>query len=284
MSIMINMIKARDNLSVSEKTVLDYLVKNRTALKDLSVESIAKNAFTSPATVVRMCKKLGYEGFKEFKIDFILANTEIVIPSNAEYKDLILVKDKSENIGRSAIENDIRALEDTLRLYSEKKVQKAAEMIMNSRKIFLFAKGSSYLVCKDFEMKLRRIDKMCTAQQDLHEHSIDSAFLDERDIVILISNSGDTPEVIEAALQARENNVKIISIVSAGKTTLGDLSTVVLYTSALEGDFRSAAMTSRTSQMAVIDALYSHCAYYNIERSISKLEKTYKIFKKFKTK
>ena len=94
MSIMINMLKERDNLSTSERAVLDYLIANKAALKDLSVEAVAKASFTSPASVVRMTKKLGYEGFKDFKVDFILANSKVEIPEDKEYKDIILVQNK----------------------------------------------------------------------------------------------------------------------------------------------------------------------------------------------
>ena len=284
MSLMINMLKQRDNLSNSEKAVLDYLIANKGTLKDLSVEGIAEATYTSPASVVRMCKKLGYNGFKEFKVDYILANSKIEIPKDVEYQDVILMRENNEKSGRKAIENNIRALEDTLKLYSEKSLEKAAEIIMTARKTLLFGKGSSYLACKDLQMKLRRIDRFASAQEDLHEQLLDTTFLDHRDVVILISNSGETEEIIQAAMLAKENEAKIVSIVKVGQTSLAKLSDVVLYTSALEGDFRSASMTSRISQMTVVDSLFSMCAYYNIERSIRKLEKTYETFNRLKRK
>lgn len=284
MSLLINMIKQRDNLSVSEKAVLDYLIENKSSLKNLSVKSISEAVYTSPASVVRMCKKLGYNGFKEFKVDFILANSKVDIPQDKDYKDVILNRNNSDHSGISAIENNIRALEDTLRLYSEDKVSQAAKIIMTSRKTLIFGKGSSNLVGKDFEMKLRRIDKFCIAQEELHEQLVDATFLDKRDVVVFISNSGETPEIVQAALVAKENGAQIISIVSARKSVLSMVSDIVLYTSALESEFRSAAMTSRISQLAVIDALYTMCAYYNIDRSIRKLEKTYEVFKKQRIK
>src|SRR5690554_5369958 len=111
MTIMINMLKERENLSPSEKSILDYLVANKGALKDLSVESVAKASFTSPASVVRMAKKLGYSGFKDFKVDFILANTKIEIPSDKEYQDIILMQNKDSYSGKTALENNIRSEE-----------------------------------------------------------------------------------------------------------------------------------------------------------------------------
>ncbi len=280
MSVMLNMLKYKEDLSMTERAVLEYLIENKETLKDFSVEKIAEAAYTSPASVVRMCKKLGYHGFKDFKIDFILANAKVEIPEQSEYTDVILNKDS--NYGQSAIENNIRVLEDTLKLYDEKTLQKAAEKIMTARKILIFGKGSSYLVCKDLEMKLRRINKFAIAQGESHEQLVDATFINNKDVVIFISNSGKTKEIVSAALLARENKAAIISIVKLGASLLADLSDLTLYTSTLEGEFRSAAMTSRISQLCVVDALFANCAHINIERSVEKLEMTFETFKRYR--
>lgn len=277
---MLNMLKYKEDLSMAERAVLDYLIENKSVLKDFSVEKIAEAAYTSPASVVRMCKKLGYKGFKDFKIDFILANAKVEVPENKEYFDVVLAKDS--HCGQSAIENNIKVLEDTLKLYDEETVSKAAELIMGARKILIFGKGSSFLVCKDLEMKLRRINKFCIAQGESHDQLVDATFISQKDVIIFVSNSGKTKEIMSAALLAKENKAKIISITKIGSSMLADLSDVVLYTSSLEGEFRSAAMTSRISQMCMIDALFARCAYVDIDRSVRTLEMTYKTFKKFK--
>lgn len=280
MSVMLKMVKNKEELSVAERAVLDYLIENRDNLKDFGVEKIAEAAYTSPASVVRMCKKLGYQGFKDFKIDFILANAKVEIPNIKEYQDVILTK-TYEN-GRAAIENDIRILEETLKIFNLDIVEKAAQTIMNARKILIFGKGSSYLVCKDLEMKLRRINKFAIAQGESHDQLVDATFLNNKDVVIFVSNSGKTKETVTSALLAKESGATIISITKLGSSILADISDIVLYTSSLEGEFRSAAMTSRISQLAMVDALFTHCAYVDIERSIKTLEKTYETFKKYR--
>lgn len=278
MNIMIKMVKEKENLSTAEKAVLDYIIENKDHLIDMGVETIAEAAYTSPATVVRTCKKLGYKGFKDFKLDFILANAKVEIPDNKEYQDVILTK-AYEN-GKTVIENNIRVLEETLKILSIETVEKAAQVIMNARRILIFGKGSSYLVCKDLEMKLRRINKFCVAQGESHDQLVDASFLTSEDVVIVISNSGKTKDIISATLLAKENKATIIGIVKLGSSLLADISDIVLPTYSLEGEFRSAAMTSRISQLTVVDALFTHCAYVDIDKSIKTLEKTYQTFKK----
>jgi len=274
------MLKYKEDLSMAEKAVLDYLIENKSVLRNFNVEKIAEAAYTSPASVVRMCKKLGYHGFKDFKIDFILANAKVEIPEISEYKDVILTK--SFNFGRSVIENDIRILEETLKLHDAAALHDAAEIIMGARKILIFGKGSSYLVCKDLEMKLRRINKFVLAQAESHEQLIDASFINHNDVIIFVSNSGTTKEIVSAALLAKANKARIVSIVKLGTSLLSELSDVNLYTSSLEGEFRSAAMTSRISQLAVVDALFTNCSYIDIDRSVRMLERTYRTFKKYR--
>ncbi len=276
---MLNMLKYKEELSMAERSVLDYLLDNKAVLKNFNVEKIAEAAYTSPASVVRMCKKLGYNGFKDFKIDFILANAKVPIPDNREYKDVILAKDS--NYGKAVIENNIRILEETLKLHDAEALHSAAQIIMKARKILIFGKGSSYLVCKDLEMKLRRINKFCIAQGESHEQLVDASFINHNDVIIFISNSGTTKEIISAALLARDNKAKIVSLVKLGTSLLAELSDIVLYTSSLESEFRSAAMTSRISQLALVDALFTNCAYINIDRSVRTLERTFRTFKKY---
>jgi DNA-binding MurR/RpiR family transcriptional regulator len=264
---------------MAERAVLDYLIENKAVLKDFSVEKIAEAAYTSPASVVRMCKKLGYRGFKDFKIDFILSNAKIEVPEQREYRDVILSKD--QNYGKTVIENNIRILEDTLKIHDPKALHRAAETIMKARKILIFGKGSSYLVCRDLEMKLRRINKFAIAQGESHEQLIDASFINQNDVVVFVSNSGKTKEIISAALLAKEKKATIISIVKLGTSLLSELSDIVLYTTTLEGEFRSAAMTSRISQFCVVDALFTNCAYMDIDKSVKMIETTYKTFKKY---
>lgn len=280
MSVMLNMLKYKEDLSMAERVVLDYLIENKAVLKDFNVEKIAEAAYTSPASVVRMCKKLGYKGFKDFKIDFILSNAKVEIPDNKEYNDVILAKDT--NWGKSVIENNIRILEETLKIHDPEALHLAAETIMRARRVLIFGKGSSYLVCKDLEMKLRRISKFAIAQGESHEQLVDASFLNQNDAVVFISNSGKTKEIVSAALLAKEKKAKIISVVKLGTSLLAELSDVILYTTSLEGEFRSAAMTSRISQFCVIDALFTNCAYIDIDKSVKMLEATYQTFKKYK--
>ncbi len=280
MSVMLNMLKYKEDLSMAERAVLDYLIENKAVLKDFYVEKIAEAAYASPASVVRMCKKLGYKGFKDFKIDFILSNAKVEIPENKEYNDVIL--SKSTNYGESVIQNNIRILEETLKIHDPVALHNAAESIMKARRVFIFGKGSSYLVCKDLEMKLRRINKLAIAQGESHEQLVDASFLNQNDVVILISNSGKTPEIVSAALLVKEKKAKVISIVKLGSNFLAELSDIVLYTTSLEGEFRSAAMTSRISQLCVVDALFTNCAYIDIDKSVKMIEATYQTFTKYR--
>lgn len=93
MSVMLNMLKNKEVLSMVECIVFDYLIENKMLFKDFSVEKIVEVVYIFLVLVVRMCKKLGYNGFKDFKIDFIFVNFKVEIFEISEYIDVILIKD-----------------------------------------------------------------------------------------------------------------------------------------------------------------------------------------------
>ena len=58
------------DFSSSEKTIAKYILDNGEDILNLSVKELAKQTYTSPATIVRLCRKLGLNGYGDFKIKY----------------------------------------------------------------------------------------------------------------------------------------------------------------------------------------------------------------------
>lgn len=271
--------KNMDNLSISEKAILDYMINNKLELINLNIEKIAEATFTSPASVVRMCKKLGYKGYKDFKIDFILSNTRSEHIQYSPYsKELI---NQHNDVGSKIFHNHMMILKKTLNLYSQKDIFAAAKMIMKAKRVLIYGKGSSYLVSKDLEHKLKLLGKTCLVNMELNNQMINLALSDEKDVVILISNTGKTREVISSALIAKEKKASIIGITSDAKSLLGELSDIVLLTCSMQDEYSDAESTSRISQMSIVDALYAECIAESYEISTEMQKQIMYMYKKY---
>ena len=52
----------------AEKKVADYILKHPEEVVELNIAELAKRSETSDATVIRMCRHVGYSGFYQMKI------------------------------------------------------------------------------------------------------------------------------------------------------------------------------------------------------------------------
>jgi DNA-binding MurR/RpiR family transcriptional regulator len=70
-------------------------------------------------------------------------------------------------------------------------------------------------------------------------------------VVVLISQSGETEDTLEAATQARRKGIPIIALTGHHKNTLHEFADIVLYSS----DYAKNLMNIRISQLFLVDIL-----------------------------
>ena len=125
----------------------------------------------------------------------------------------------------------------------------------------------------DFYYKLSRINKRCIAHSDTHLQITSSALMEKGDIAIAISYSGETKEVIKCAENAKKAKVPVIAITKASiNNTLADISDIVLQVPFVEKTLREGAMSSRISQLSIIDMLFIMKIYLKLIFQISMKE------------
>ena len=134
-------------------------------------------------------------------------------------------------------------------------------MIEESRIIQLFGLGSSLLVARDLYLKLIRVEKLCNICDDWHAQLLAARTMRKGDLGIVISYSGLTEEMITCARAAKANGARIIVLTRAADSKLAAEADCVLAVAATELILRSGAMSSRISQLNMVDILY--VAYVN---------------------
>ena len=81
----VDKIKALDHLTIQEKYLVDYILDNPDDILQKNINELAQLSYTSTATVSRLCKKLGFKGYKDFKYQYA-----------AEYSHLLELKSDLE--------------------------------------------------------------------------------------------------------------------------------------------------------------------------------------------
>ena len=245
-----------DKFTDREKLIADYLLLENIKIVDMSAKEIAEATKTSAPTVVRFAKKLGFSSLNEMKIKLSISLNEKKSNGEFEYLD----KDLSTRSIVNGVKSSIHSIiDETVDLISEEELDKAVELLTNAKTIYIFSVGVSSLVGLDFYYKLSRINKECIVHEDTHLQVTSSVLMQEGVVAVVISYSGETKEVLLCAKNARENNVPVIAITKASiDNKLESFSDISLHVPYVEKSLREGAMTSRISQLAIIDMLFRY--------------------------
>ena len=260
--------------SPTEKSIIEYILKDPKETAEMTVYKLAEKTFSSPASIIRMCKKNGFSGFKDFT-KALIYELAIREHSKSERKNQILKSDSIEGIIEEVTYNNIISLEDTKNIMDIEIIDKCIDLLTKCENISIFGIGSSLIVAKDAQQKFMRLNRYCAVSEDWHLQLLTARNMSSKDIGIIISYSGQTTEMIECAKAMKENNVTIISITKYGTSPIVELSNYNIFVAANESTFRSGAMSSRISQLNVIDILYTGYASTQYEKSLEQISKTH---------
>ncbi|MDZ7836124.1 MAG: MurR/RpiR family transcriptional regulator [Alkalibacterium sp.] len=263
----------KKDASPTEVAIIDYILKNTEETSQMTIYDLAEKTFSSPSTIIRLCKKNGYTGFKEFIKDLIY---EQAVRSNYKEKHIaeLTRTDEIEEIINKVTHKNILSLEETEKLIDTDTIKTCVNKLFDCEKLTIFGMGASLIVAKDAQLKFTRINKMSYVSEDWHTQLLMAKNMSERDVALVISYSGQTEEMITCAEVAKENGATIISITKTDESPINQLADHAIYVASNEFSFRSGAMSSRISQLNIIDILFTSYINKMYEESIEILEKT----------
>ena len=245
-----NLVNGETKLSKSEKLIALEVLKNPSKVISQSISSLALQAGVSLPTVNRFCKKLGFSGYPAFKIQVAQETTN----TNSMLLDRFNVdKDTPEIVKRvmSDIQSTVVSVGQNL---DSKSIDLATNMLATAKSITFFGLGGSGPVALDAQHKFFRFGIPVVAHIDYINQRMIASMMREDDVLVLISFTGRTAEIVQTAKVAKKNNVKTIALTSKN-SPLAKLSDVVLHIDAPLENNLHIPMTSRLAHLAIIDIL-----------------------------
>ena len=260
--------------STTEQEIAGHILENPQLVVDMSIHELAKHTFSSASSIVRLCNHTGFSGYKEFRkaVTYELAMRE---QSKRVEQTEIAHSDSIQDIIDKVTYANIVSMEETRELMDVTVLQACVDLIKNARVVYLFGLGASLVAAQDAYLKLLRLNKLAVINVDWHSQMLQAKNADERDLGIVISYSGATTEVVECMKIMKENKTPIIAITRCVNSPVSELADQKLYTTANESVFRSGAMSSRISQLSIIDILYTALANEDYEASLEQLSRTH---------
>ncbi|AHN25880.1 Sialic acid utilization regulator, RpiR family [Gilliamella apicola] len=248
--------EVKNDLSIKELEVAQYIISHSQAVKNMSIQTLAKLNYVSTSTILRLCNKLGYSGFSDFKVDLISSSPQKF--STDILQDDINLNDTLEDVNRKVQAMEKSSIDETHSIVNLKALDNAIDLIITSNKIVIFGVGSSGLVGKELEYQLIKIKKDVNCHFDAHISRSIVSTLGKNDLIIIISHSGETPECVELLKLAESLKVPSIAITKMGQSQISLLANIVLHTTSMEHASRLIPIRSKISQISVMNMLLTN--------------------------
>ena len=241
------------SMSKSEQRVAQYIQGNPDEIVMLSLQALAGKCGTSDATVLRFCRSLGYSGFQDMKSTFI---PELLRRGVNPTPELTNAADPSAAYSARLAEDTRR----TMSLLSQDTVNTIAEALVCSSRNLMVGLAGSAGVGRIFADTLSSAGVPATAISDRVEIERACDTIRPGQVVIGISHSGETPEVIAALHRSRERNAVTVGMTNYSPSSVEKAATHVLLTSVAEGLLGSYSCHPRILELVVLEMLMASVA------------------------
>ena len=202
----------------SEIKVMDFILQNSKYILEHSIGEISSKIGVSDATLSRFAIKIGFKGFNELR--FIL---------DQESKRVNIEKNYSNNSVLDKLVNDYKNfLDQNVELIKTEDISFLIDCIKNSSRIKIYGIGSSGYFSKEMGFRLSKLGFDSKAITETHEMIIDAKFCNEKDLIIGVSLSGLTNDVIESMGIGRNNGAKTIALTNYPNSKIGNFSDKII--------------------------------------------------------
>jgi len=243
-----------DFLSRVEKNIADVILNTPDDFLTYSMAELSKVAGVSQGSINNFAKKYSSGGFSSLKL-------KIAGCLSTQGQEPFSVIDSSQSLisgMEMKIKSTTAAFYNTLELNDEASLKAAVSMILKAKSIQIFGVFHSGIVANDFCYRLIQLGIPATFVSDTLMCAVSASMLDEKDLVIAISSSGRTREIVDAVDIAAKNRTPVICLTCSKFSPLAQKSDCVLLSSASGVSISEKSPEIRLSQILVLDTLCSH--------------------------
>lgn len=275
--LIIEKLKLKEKMSDNEESIADFILGLGEELKKYSTRNIADATYTSPATIVRLCKKLGFAGFDDFKKQFLkeidyLNRQYGKIDANFPFQK----DDTMMNVAYKISQLYEDTIKDSISLLHHDSLQKALNLLKYSESIHIYSFGTTLNLAESFKEKMLKIGKNVIISNNINYQLYEANCIPKGDIAILISYSGETEKIVCVAETCKKRGIPIIVISSFGGNTLSKMASCNLTMSTKENMFYNIGdFSTHLAIHFILDVLYSTYFLLNYEKNFeAKLKET----------
>jgi len=256
--LLLEKLRRGEGFSEAEREIAGYVLERREQVLGMTIGQLAAASYASNPTIVRLCRKLGVSGFREFKI--VLAS-ELERSAGIEDVDANVpfgLKESAETIAGRIADLTQATVREGSQLLQGPDLDAAAALLDSAKQVYLFATGDSMVRALSFQGKLLKVNRLVHVTHLMQEQGYYAYNAGIEDCAVFITYHGQQSGYAEYAATMKQNGVKLIAITANSEGTLADLCDLVLPLPLSEDPISKIATFS--SQIAidyVLNVLYS---------------------------
>lgn len=249
-------------LTKTEKKMADFILQDQDGLIiNMTIQELSRQLRLGEASVIRFCRKMGFEGFQTLKLSIAMENAKKPEKSGTD-------REVSERLVKI-----FHTVKNTDGIVDRKVLEKAVDLLSESPMVYFYGMGSSGAVVEIADIRFVRMGGMSKALRDSHSQTAQSAIMNEKDVIVAVSVSGTTQDLYQTLKIAKDNGCRIIAITNHENSRIARLADYVLLSHAPENPMTGGSFESVISQLYVLDLLFLQYAARNEEKVDIYLEK-----------
>jgi glucokinase len=249
-SVLAQIRRGLEGLSRAERKVAEHVLSHPRQILNDPIADIARAAEVSQPTVIRFCRSLGCEGLSDFKLRLASSLTGTVPVTHTQ----VTTQDSMTELGGKVMGNTAAAILQVRHQLSRDGIERAIELISRATRLSVHASGYMGVVAQDAQFKFLRLGLSCNAYTDPRLHQLATGVLVPQDVVLIISSSGRTAELLEVADAAKARGASVIAV-TVGQSPLARRADVVLLADHNEDLETHVPMVSRILMLLFVDIL-----------------------------
>ncbi|PJG60745.1 RpiR family transcriptional regulator [Aeromonas cavernicola] len=224
----------------------------------LTITELARESSTSEASVTRLCRGVGCRGYSEFKMALALETQQ----EQANQPEPL-----ATHAFTTLIEESVAALRDTGALVDQSALQQSAARLGAARQCQIYGVAASAIIGDYLSYRLLRMGMSAQQFSDMHRAAMNAASLGPNDVVIAVSSSGSTKDLLHAVKLAKGRGAHIIVLSNTSRSPLATQADQLLVAAKPEGPLTAGSFHSKISAMLVIELLIQQLLEHHPERA-----------------
>ena len=268
----LNELKQMNKLTSTEQGIVNYILTYPEELEKISSRQLAELTYTSPATVVRICQKLGFSGYSEFKIKYLQEVNQTPMIDQINRTNPITSEDSLHRIVNKVAALEITAIEQTKKGIDLDQLNRVSELLNQATCIDFYAFDNNLHLAKNACSHFLYAGKQAIIHDSSNAQFMQAFASVEGHVAIIISRTGENPMLYRIATILCEKKIPLLVLTESRHSSLAKISTEHLYLYNVHRFTDMGTILFQTSVQYLFDLLFAILFSRNFENSVKQNE------------